>query len=441
MTILCRSSKATVVISFFFCLLAAHAKDKDVMIESTPAGAQVDVNGSITCTTPCTLTVSGGYFGAKHTIFSSHVDRPLSIRLLKEGYVPKDVLLTSGPHVWTSLNGQNSFEYYLMISDHFNFRLDPVQEFLGQGNQQSQGTESQMNMMQESSSPELIIQKSLPAIVQVQTSSGSGSGFFISANGLVATNAHVIGNQQSAMIITSTGKAMQSNSIYVDQDRDLALIKVDAHDIRFLEVSPSLPMQGSDVIAIGTPGAHDATGVVMLPNTVTKGIVSGVREFSENTVSNIPGRAGTWIQTDAAINHGNSGGPLLDRKGQVIGINTLSFAPNGTSGIYFALASPELTRIVKFRLGITLGSQPKSDSEKPVPSTAKLAISSAPPGADIEVDGVFLGNTPSDLNVSEGLRVIRVTKKGYKPYERSIQAQPNGSQRITVDLEHLDSTP
>lgn len=408
-----------------------------MMIESTPAGAQVDVNGSITCTTPCTLNVSGAYFGAKHTAFSSRVDRPLSIRLLKEGYLPKDILLTSGPHVWTSLNGQNSFEYYLMTSDHFNFRLDPIQEFLGQGSQQSEGMESQMSAMPDRSSLEFVIQKSLPAIVQVKTANGSGSGFFITENGLVVTNAHVIGGQQSAMIITSTGRALQSNSIYVDQDRDLALIKVDAHSIRFLDVSPSLPMQGSEVIAIGTPGARDATGIVLLPNTVTKGIVSGVREFSENTVANIPGRAGTWIQTDAAINHGNSGGPLLNRNGQVVGVNTLSFSSSGAPGINFALASPELTRIVKFRLGITLGPQTKSGSETAATSKAKLTISSDPPGADIEVDGVFLGNTPSDLTVSEGQRVIRVTRKGFKPYERSIQAQPNGSQRITVELEHL----
>jgi len=96
----------------------------------------------------------------------------------------------------------------------------------------------------------------------------------------------------------------------------LALIKVNVRDVDFLTLSQTLPMQGSDVIAIGTPGAHDAPGVLLLPNTVTKGIVSGVRQFSDSTVANVPGRAGTWIQTDATINHGNSGGPLLNRSGE-----------------------------------------------------------------------------------------------------------------------------
>jgi serine protease Do len=278
----------------------------------------------------------------------------------------------------------------------------------------------------------------LPAIVQVQTADGSGSGFFITADGLVVTNAHVIGSQESALIITSNGATLHSNQIYVDQDRDLALVKVDAHGVRFLDVSPKLPMQGSDVIAIGTPGAQDVTGTVLLPNTVTKGVVSGVREFSDTTVANVPGRAGSWIQTDAAINHGNSGGPLLNRSGVVIGVNTLTFSATGTPGINFALASTELIQVVRSRLGISLVPQAKSKPETIAPTTAKLSISSTPPGADIEIDGVFLGSTPSDVTVMDGPRVVRVTKKGFKPYERTIQAQPNGAQRIAVELDPDD---
>jgi serine protease Do len=422
----------------FMTCQAAHAGDKKLLIESTPTGAQVDVNGSITCTTPCTLNVSGAYFGAKHTVFSSRVDQPLSIRLLKDGYLPKSILLTSGPHVWKSFNGQNSFEYYLIDSDHFNFRLDPIQAFLGPSNSSLEEADSPTNDTPDSIQPEQIVRNSLPAIVQVQTADGSGSGFFITADGLVVTNAHVIGSQESALIITSNGATLHSNQIYVDQDRDLALVKVDAHGVRFLDVSPKLPMQGSDVIAIGTPGAQDVTGTVLLPNTVTKGVVSGVREFSDTTVANVPGRAGSWIQTDAAINHGNSGGPLLNRSGVVIGVNTLTFSATGTPGINFALASTELIQVVRSRLGISLVPQAKSKPETIAPTTAKLSISSTPPGADIEIDGVFLGSTPSDVTVMDGPRVVRVTKKGFKPYERTIQAQPNGAQRIAVELDPDD---
>lgn len=418
---------------------AAHAGDKKVYIESSPEGAQVDVNGSITCTTPCILNVSGAYFGAKHTAFSGRVDQPLSVRLIKEGFLPKDVLLTTGPHTWRSINGENTFEYYLIDSDHFDFRLDPVQSFVGQAQQLDVNGTPTSAMRPEPGSQESIVQRSLPAIVMVETPLGSGSGFFISSEGLVATNAHVVRDQPSATVITSSGKAITSSHIYVDQDRDLALIKVDAHNVPYLVLSPTLPLQGADVIAIGTPGANDASGTVLLPNSVTKGVVSGIRQFSDTTVANIPGRAGTWIQTDATINHGNSGGPLLNRSGLVVGINTLSFSATGTPGINFALSSTELSQVVSYRLGVNLNT-PSTPTSQISAASAKLTIISTPSGADIEVDGVFLGSTPSDIAVTSGSRVVKISKKGYIPYERTIQAQPDGSQRINADLEAAPST-
>ena len=139
----------------------------------------------------------------------------------------------------------------------------------------------------------------------------------------------------------------------------------------------------------------------------------------------------------------NSGGPLLNRSGEVIGINTLSFSGTGTPGINFALASPELIQVVHLRLGLALGSNTVTNSISAKGLSAKMSISSTPEGADIEVDGVFLGNTPSELTVAEGPRIIKLTKKGYAPYERTVQAQPNGSQRIVVELDPqpLSSTP
>jgi len=425
------------------CVLAAcriaGAADRQIYIESTPSGAQVDVNGTITCTTPCTLNVSHAYFGAKHTAFSSRVDQPLSVRLFKDSYLPKSVTLTSGPHVWRSINGENSFEYYSLDTDHFNFRLDPVQAFIGE-TAQGAAREAQITIAGNSIPAEQLIQQSLPAVVQVEAGNASGSGFFISANGIVATNAHVIGDKQSVIVITSTGRTLQSTNIYVDSDRDLALIKVTGENLPYLTVSPALPMQGTDVFAIGTPGAHDVTGTVMLPNSVTKGIVSGIRQFSSETVASLPGREGIWVQTDATINHGNSGGPLVDRSGLVVGVNTLSFTATGTPGINFALSSTELAQIVRTRLGVSLKPSdmlPKDSS----PADGKLAITSTPSGADIEIDGAFLGNTPAQVNAAEGARLVRVFKKGFSPYERTIQVQRGAEQRITVELEPAESRP
>ena len=115
-----------VSVALSFSSLHALASDKSVSIETIPAGAQVEVNGSVTCITPCSIKVPAYYFGTKHTALSSHGVEPIRVRLTKEGYVPKSVELTTGPIHWTSLNGANGYDYYLISSEHFTFQLDAV---------------------------------------------------------------------------------------------------------------------------------------------------------------------------------------------------------------------------------------------------------------------------------------------------------------------------
>jgi len=418
----------------------ACASDRKLFINSTPEGAQVEINGNITCTTPCELPMASTYFDQQHPAVTGHLDQPFTIRLLKDGFIPKDANLTTGPHPWRSHNGRNYFEYYTFAIDHFNFRLDPVQAFLGHEKKSDSTTEALPTTISEALPIEQIVRNTLPAIVQIRAGQYSGSGFFITPAGLVATNAHVVEGQQAVTIITSDGVTLQSNSIYIDHDRDLALVKVEAHNVSFLTLSPSLPLQGAEVIAVGTPGINDVTGTGLLPNSVSKGIISGIRTFSETTVANAPGRAGTWLQTDTTINHGNSGGPLINRSGLVVGINTLGFAGAGTPGINFALASSELIQVVQQRLGVTLGPGKDAAQHSETAADKRLSITSTPSGADIEIDGVFLGNTPTSLSIAEGKRVIRITKKGYQSYERTLQIQPNSSQRISAELDPV-TTP
>jgi hypothetical protein len=106
-----------------FGSLHALASDRSVSIETVPAGAQVEVNGNLACTTPCSIKVPSYYFGTKHTSLSPHGVEPIRVRLTKEGYVPKTVDLTTGPIHWHSLS---SYDYYLMTSEHFTFQLDAV---------------------------------------------------------------------------------------------------------------------------------------------------------------------------------------------------------------------------------------------------------------------------------------------------------------------------
>ncbi len=115
-----------VSVALFFSSLHALASDKSILIETIPAGAQVEVNGSVSCATPCSIKVPGYYFGTKHTAVSSHGVEPIRVRLTKEGYAPKSVELTTGPIHWRSLNGNNTYDYYLVSSEHFTFQLEAV---------------------------------------------------------------------------------------------------------------------------------------------------------------------------------------------------------------------------------------------------------------------------------------------------------------------------
>lgn len=438
-----------------FATILAVAGDKQVHVDTTPAGAQVEVNGSVTCTTPCVLKVPSYYFGKKRTAFSSHGIEPIRIRLTKSGYVPKTINLTVGPIHWTNLYGNNLYDYYLVTAEQYTFQLDPIQDLLPE--MPPSGPVLVAERPRTVPSTEEMIRLASPAVVQVSTAKGNGSGFFVTSNGVVVTNAHVVEGENSATVLTSAGKAVETTLIYVDEDRDLALLKVAVQGEPFLRLNLALPAPGSEVVAIGTPGANDVSGTLLLPNTVTKGIVSGIRRFPETTTESVPWRAGTWIQTDATINHGNSGGPLLDKSGEVVGINTLAFAGTGTPGVNFSLAASELASMMESRFGI----KPSAITPTPAPSPASLVqassksavsetaisspadgrcsvtITSTPDGADIEVDGALLGNTPATIPLVPGQRVVGISKKGFKPYQKTIQILVGGSQRIAADLEPL----
>ncbi|MFA5051508.1 MAG: trypsin-like peptidase domain-containing protein [Patescibacteria group bacterium] len=153
---------------------------------------------------------------------------------------------------------------------------------------------------------------------QGQQEVGAGSGFIISADGLILTNKHVVSTAEADYtVVLSDGTKYKATVVATDPLNDIALVKIDATNLPTLTLGDSNSLQiGQTVIAIGnTLGQYQ--------NTVTRGIISGLSRTvtagdntgSSETLQNI-------IQTDAAINSGNSGGPLLDITGQVIGMNT-----------------------------------------------------------------------------------------------------------------------
>ena len=163
-----------------------------------------------------------------------------------------------------------------------------------------------------------------------------GSGFIIDDKGLIVTNNHVIAGASSITVVLHDGKTLQAKLIGADAKTDLALLKVKT-DIKLKAVNWGNSDQvkvGNWAMAIGNPFG--------LVNTVTVGIVSArARDINAGPFDD-------FIQTDASINRGNSGGPLFNLKGQVIGVNTAIYSPSGGSvGIGFAIPSALAENIVK----------------------------------------------------------------------------------------------
>ena len=179
-----------------------------------------------------------------------------------------------------------------------------------------------------------VVSRILPAVASITAGQSRGTGFFIRP-GQVLTNAHVIQGQTTATL--QVGTAMYNARVTtVSPGSDLALLQVfNANpDQPVLSMgSVSRARVGQEVIAVGS-----ALGV--LSNTVTRGIVSAIRQ-----VGNI-----TLIQTDAAINPGNSGGPLVDRSGLVIGVNSLAVAAQAGQGLAFAVAIDHATDLLEGRV-------------------------------------------------------------------------------------------
>lgn len=192
-----------------------------------------------------------------------------------------------------------------------------------------------------------VYRSSNPAVVTIRTATSTGSGSIISSEGLVITNEHVIRDAKngSVRIINNEGKTYNGQVLTVDRKNDLALVRIASSD-RF----PSLPfadresiLVGQKVFAIGSPFG--------LSGTLTTGILSRVAQNGD-------------LQTDARLNPGNSGGPLLNSRGEIIGVNKAILSPDGRSntGIGFAISAPIAKEFITRSAAIT---QPKAVASLP----------------------------------------------------------------------------
>jgi len=168
---------------------------------------------------------------------------------------------------------------------------------------------------------------------QQRQSQGVGSGFIIDSDGYIVTNNHVIDRGKELVVIMDDGTELDAKLIGADKRTDLALLKVEGEDFTYVALADEKPAVGEWVVAVGNPFG--------LGGTVTAGIVSSLGR-------NIgAGPYDDFIQIDAPVNRGNSGGPTFNTKGEVIGVNSMIFSPSGGNvGIAFAIPASTVKEVI-----------------------------------------------------------------------------------------------
>ena len=239
--------------------------------------------------------------------------------------------------------------------------------------------------------------------MQTQEVEGIGSGFIINQEGYILTNYHVVKGAQEISVTLSNDVTTTAQIVNYDENQDVAMIKITDESVKIpatVELGDSDSLQpGEEVIAIGTPLSTE------LSSTVTKGIISA----TSRSVAVESGVTMNLIQTDAAINAGNSGGPLVNTKGEVVGINSSKISGEAVEGIGFSI--------------------PINDIKDKIESLSKPILNL---GISVRTIDEALSK---QLNMEQGLYVVEVTefssaeKAGLKAGDIIVKADGN---RITT---------
>ena len=252
---------------------------------------------------------------------------------------------------------------------------------------------------------------------------GLGSGFVVSPDGFIVTNAHVVENAEEITVRFNDKRELTAKVIGADTRSDVAVIKVDAKDLPVVKIGDAKKLRpGEWVIAIGSPFGF--------ANTVTAGIVSATSRENLSGDPNLD--AVPFIQTDVAVNPGNSGGPLLNMRGEVVGINSQIFSRTGSfAGISFAIpidyafnVADQLMKtgkVVRGRIGVGIQNVTKDLADSLGLGKAQGAVvgnveeGSPAAKAGLEVGDVIL---KIDGRAVEGSADLSRTIRGLKPGSR-----------------------
>ena len=291
-------------------------------------------------------------------VSSAPVGQPVDLTYAAEKALPCVVYIK---------NTQNSKVQTVEYSDPFeDFFSDPFGGFFGRGQGGNNGRRQRQ--------------------VQTPKRTAAGSGVIISADGYIVTNNHVVDGADELMVTLNDNKEYSARIIGADATTDLALIKIDAKNLPAIQIANSDDVKiGEWVLAVGNP--------LGLNNTVTAGIVSA-KARSMNT-----GGVTSMIQTDAAINQGNSGGALVNTAGALIGINAMLASPTGSNiGYGFAIPTSIMNKVV--------------DDIKKYGTVQRAMIGIQGSDVNTYVDSEKEKGNEVDLGTMEGIYIAKVLDDG-----------------------------
>jgi S1-C subfamily serine protease len=204
-------------------------------------------------------------------------------------------------------------------------------------------TISQAVLGQETASLADLIAKTEQSVVRIETPDGVGSGFVATEDGNVVTNLHVLAGCTEAKVHFIDGKSFDVIGVLAtDEDRDIAIISTACTVVTPLKLSSEVPRKGTSVVTFGAPAG--------LSFSASEGIISAIRS-GEEAKKQLGCETGTWLQTTAPISQGNSGGPLVDKQGLVVGVNTF-FVARGQN-LNFAISSLDIADLLASATGRT----------------------------------------------------------------------------------------
>jgi serine protease Do len=271
---------------------------------------------------------------------------------------------------------------------------------------------------------------------------GVGSGFILSADGFVMTNAHVVDGADEVIVTLTDRREFKARIIGADKRTDVAVVKIDATGLPAVRIGDASRLRvGQWVMAIGSPFG--------LENTVTAGIVSAKQR---DTGEYLP-----FIQTDVAVNPGNSGGPLINMRGEVVGINSQIYSRSGGfMGISFAIPIDEAIRVseelrasghvTRGRIGVQIGGVSREVAESlGLGKTQGALVQSVQAGSPAEKAGVEAGDIITGFDghaidkVSDLPRLVGNTRPGTRSVLTVFRRGQSRELNITVEQMQADS--